>query len=91
MLVDVDSCADEQPAAPLREERAPAPRPTPDEHQALGEQLPRDAQREAPSATRTLSSWRRAAARASSRLAMLAQAMSRTRPTTTMMVVSGRR
>ena len=42
-------------------------------------------QRDAPSATRTLSSWRRAVARASSRLAMFAHAMSSTSPTTIMM------
>ena len=43
-------------------------------------------QREAPSARRTLSSCRRAVARASSRFAMLAQAISRTSATTAMMV-----
>ena len=46
--------------------------------------------RDAPSARRTLHSWLRAVARASSRLAMLAHAISSTSPTTTIITSSGR-
>ena len=46
--------------------------------------------RDAPSASRTLHSWLRAVARASSRLAMLAQAISSTNPATAIRTSSGR-
>ena len=51
-------------------------------HHAFGQKLPRQPQsRPAPNAPRTATSWRRAAARTSCRLAILAQAISSTKPT----------
>ena len=79
----------QQPRAPLREQQSERAcrRPTSSTLSASSCRAIR--QRDAPSATRTLSSWRRAFARASSRLAMLAQAISSTSATTAMMTKSG--
>ena len=74
--------ADEQPARPTARRRgrgALRARPGAGSRSGAGGA---GAARDAPSASRALSSWRRAFARASSRLARLAQAMSRTRTTT---------
>ena len=91
VFVGVDSCRTSSRLPHCASSR-PSERAGAGEQQAFGQELPRDPQRARRRARCAgVSSWRRAAARASSRLARFAQAISRTRPTTTMIVVSGRR
>ena len=75
----------QQRGAPAREQRARASAPADREHGLSASSWRAMRQRDAPSATRTLNSCRRALARASSRFAMLAQAISSTSATTPMM------
>ena len=77
VLVDVDSCRTSR-RLPHCAKTSPSSAPTPDSSRLSVSSCRAIRIRDAPSATRTLSSWRRAVARASSRFAMLAQAMSST-------------
>ena len=81
--------ADHEAGWPTTRSRIPNAAPAPDSTTLSVNNCRTSRQRDAPSATRRLSSCRRAVARASRRLAMLAQAMISTSTTTTMIVRSG--
>ena len=89
VLTGVESCRTSSALA-LEATTRPAAAPTADNSRLSMRSWRATLHRDAPSATCTLSSWRRATARASSRLARLTQPMSITAATMAAMISIGR-
>ena len=89
VLIGVESCRTRN-SLPIDAMTMPAVAPTADNSRLSATSCRATAHRDAPSATCTLSSWRRAVVRASSRLARLTQPMSSTAATMAAMISNGR-